>query len=313
MENSLLSLGSDALKKAALNQEAKEYILANKKLYNVFRKAANRYIGGETLEETLQKVTSECNRGFKCSIEFMGENTKTADEAIAAKNEFIRICASISKHNLNCTVSLDLSHIGLGIDKALCSNHLDEICLAAKNNQTEVTISAEGADATDHVMQLYLEASQRHDNLSITMQAYLHRSKDDFKELIKRNGRIRIVKGAFNVPESLALKRSDTLDEVYLDYVDQLLARKHRCSIATHHDKIQQAAKQLIQQHNATPDLYEFESLYGIGSEQLVHLKEAGYPTKLYFVYGQEWYLYLCNRIAEHPINIFRALADIVN
>ncbi len=312
-DNVLFAVGAEALRKAALNQEAKSYILENKALYNVFRKAANRYIGGETLAETLTKVIHECNNGFKCSIEFMGENTKTAGEAIAAKDEFIRICQEIAKQNLNSTVSLDLSHIGLGIDKSLCHENLNAICNVAKLNDTEVIISAEGADATDHVINLYLDASKQHANLSITLQAYLHRSKDDFKALLKSSGRIRMVKGAFNMPAELALPRGDALDEVYLHYVAELFSHKHLCSIATHHDKIQQAVKGLIKQYQPSRDTYEFESLYGIQNEQLATLKSEGYPTKIYFVYGEEWYLYLCNRIAEYPINIFRALGDMIH
>lgn len=312
-EDKLISIGSDALRKAALNQNAKNYILENKILYNVFKKAANRYIGGETLDETIVKVSNECNNGFKCSIEFMGENTKTAVEAIEAKDEFLKICHEIAKRQLNSTVSLDLSHIGLGISKDLCRQNLEEICSAAKSNQTEVIISAEGIDATDKVINLYLEAAKKYENLGITLQAYLHRSKDDFKELLKARGRIRMVKGAFDVPSELALSRGEALDEVYLHYIDQLLSLKHQCSIATHHDKIQQAVKQLIKQHAASKDLYEFENLYGIRNDQLAKLKEEGYPTKIYFVYGKEWYLYLCNRIAEYPMNIFLALNDVVS
>jgi proline dehydrogenase len=312
LDNELISIGSEALRKVALNQQAKTYILENKILYDLFKKAANRYIGGETLDETLVKVIDECNNNFKCSIEFMGENTKTAVEAIEAKDEFLKICHEIAKRQLNCTVSLDLSHLGLGMDKDLCRQNLDEVCSVAKSNQTEVIISAEGIDATDHVINLYLEAAKRHENLSITLQAYLHRSKDDFKELLKAKGRIRVVKGAFDVPSKFALFRGDALDEVYLNYVDQLLSLKHRCSIATHHDRIQQSAKQLIKQHAANKGLYEFESLYGICNDQLAKLKEEGFPAKIYFVYGKEWYLYLCNRIAEYPMNIFLALNDIV-
>src|ERR1700678_920299 len=127
LNNKLISIGSEALRKAALNQQAKTYILENKVLYDVFKKAANRYIGGETLDETIVKVINECNNGFKCSIEFMGENTKTAVEAIEAKDEFLKICQVIARRQLNSTVSLDLSHIGLGIDKNLCRQNLDEI------------------------------------------------------------------------------------------------------------------------------------------------------------------------------------------
>ncbi|WP_320020135.1 proline dehydrogenase family protein [Labilibaculum manganireducens] len=307
----LLLMGSGALKKIALDKNAKEYLLNNKPLYQILRKAANRYIGGETLEETIPKVLKENNNGFKCSIEFMGENIKTEDEVNQATQEFIRIVQGIRTQNLNSTISLDLSHIGLAISSDLCLNKLYQICEAAQND-IEIIISAEGVERTDMVIETYKKASKKHPNLAITLQAYLYRSKDDFQDLIREDGRIRIVKGAFYTPEGHSIPRGKKLDDRYLDYVDQLLSKNHKCSIATHHHEIQQEAKILIDKYNPDNELYEFESLYGIQTEQLVKLKKEGYMTKLYFVYGHEWYLYLCNRIAEYPLNIFRALTDIV-
>ncbi|MBC9909750.1 proline dehydrogenase family protein [Chitinophaga varians] len=309
----LLSIGSAALKKAALNEQAKEFILENEVLFNVLKKAADRYIGGETLEETLTKVIQQNQLGFKCSVEFMGESTRNEQEAMLATNEFIRICQEISNGKLYSTVSLDLSHIGLAVSEDLCFNNLMAICSEAARSGTEVIISAEGTERTDAIMNTYKRAVKEYNGVGITMQAYLYRSKDDFKELIKEPGRIRIVKGAFETAPGVSMPRGAQLDEAYLGYVGQLLSEGHLCSIATHHHEVQQQAKTLVQQYNPDKDKYEFESLYGIQTEQLEKLKEEGYPAKLYFVYGKEWYLYLCNRLAEYPLNIFRALNDIVS
>ncbi|MCK8520471.1 proline dehydrogenase family protein [Aquimarina sp. D1M17] len=311
MEHHLLSVGSEALRKAAMNDDAKNYILNNPTLFRVLKKAADRYIGGENLVETISKVLIQNENDFKCSIEYMGENTDTVQEASEATQEFIRIAKEIKNKKLDATISLDLSHVGLAISKDLCFENLSKICEEAED--IEVTISAEGIDRTDDVIHTYKKATKQFGNLSITMQAYLYRSKDDFKELLAEKGRIRIVKGAFETPKNQSIPRGKELDDIYLDYVDQLLAKNHQCSIATHHDVIQQEAKKLIDHYKPTHEMYEFESLYGIQTEQLTTLKKEGYNTKLYFVYGEEWYLYLCNRIAEYPLNLFRALSDIVN
>ncbi len=313
MQDQLLQMGASALRKAALNEEAKNYILQNQPLFNTLKRAADRYIGGETLKETILKVKKGNADGFKCSMEFMGESTLTEKEATHATQEFVDICKQIRLQKLKSTVSLDLSHIGLAISKELCLYNLNTICEEAKKNNIEVTISAEGVDRTDAVIDTYLKQSKSYDNLSITLQAYLYRSKDDFKELIKEKGRIRVVKGAFETPQGFSLTRGEELDMVYLNYVDQLLSLNHKCSIATHHHEIQQEAKRLIQDYKTPKEIYEFESLYGIQTEQLNVLKNEGFSTKLYFVYGKEWYLYVCNRIAEYPLNIFRALNDIVS
>ncbi len=312
MEQDLLQMGSDALRKAALNLKAKNYIISNTDLYHTLKKAANRYIGGETLEETIVKVKAENLNGFKCSMEYMGENTLTENEASEATSEFMNIVKEIKNQTLYSTVSLDLSHIGLAVSKDLCSNNLDLILKAAKDENIEVIISAEGADRTDDITDIYKSMSKTYNNVSITLQAYLYRTKDDFKDLIQENGRIRIVKGAFETPKHLAMPRGKDLDNEYLNYIDQLLSKNHKCSIATHHDYIQKEAVKLIKAYHTPHDVYEFESLYGIQTEQLIELKNKGYTTKLYFVYGKEWYLYLCNRIAEYPMYLFRALNDIV-
>lgn len=312
MEQDLLQMGATALRKAALNHKAKEYILADIGLYTTIKKAADRYIGGETLNETIFKVKGQNKNGFKCSIEYMGENTLTEKEANEATNEFIQIAQEIKNQNLNSTISLDLSHIGLAISKELCLSNLDLILREAKNHNTEVIISAEGVERTDDIIETYKSVSKSYDNVSITLQAYLYRTKDDFKDLIQENGRIRMVKGAFETPKHLSVPRGKELDNIYLNFVDQLLSKNHKCSIATHHYEIQQETIKLIQKYKSNNDAYEFESLYGIQTEQLVELKKQGYPTKLYFVYGKEWYLYLCNRIAEYPMYLFRALKDVM-
>lgn len=306
-----LDAGAAALRKAAINEEAKAYLLSNPPLYRALRKAAERYIGGETLQETLPKVRTENDRGFKCSIEFMGESTDSRTEAAEASAEFIRIVERIRDDRLDATVSLDLSHIGLAISDDLAAEHLARICSAAAAD-IEVTISAEGVERTDAVLACYRAHARQFPNLSITVQAYLHRTRQDLPDLLQYPGRIRIVKGAFDTPAGHAMPRGPELNQTYLSYVATLFDAAHRCSIATHDPEIQNAVLDLIEDRRPTVASYEFESLYGICTEQLTALKDAGHPAKRYFVYGTEWYLYLCNRIAEYPLNLFRALEDIV-
>ncbi|HXR81337.1 MAG TPA: proline dehydrogenase family protein, partial [Saprospiraceae bacterium] len=262
--------------------------------------------------ETIDKVKNQNQNGFKCSIEFMGESTQTEHDANEARNEFLKICQSIKYQGLNATVSLDLSHIGLAISKDLGFNNLDLICQEAAKGNIEIIISAEDTERTDAVLQSYIDISKIHQHVGITLQAYLFRTKDDFDNVVKLNGRIRIVKGAFETPSGLSLARGEELDNVYVGYVKKLLSKNHPCSIATHDESIQQEVKKMIQVYNVKSDSYEFESLFGIQSEQLLQLKEEGHPAKIYFVYGKEWYLYLCNRLAEYPLNVFQALNDIL-
>jgi len=318
VETELLNMGSRALKTLATNQVAKSYVLGNEYLYTILRKAADRYLGGETLEETLNKAVVTNGDGFKSSIEFMGENISEEIKAVTATEEFIRICESIGSLKLNSTVSLDLSHIGLDVSKDLCLDNLLKICAAASIYGIEVNLSAEATHQTDHVLNMYKRACDLTNRLgqnvlAITLQAYLYRTRDDFNEIKKMPGRIRVVKGAFATDEKLSMKRGSKLNDAYMSYVDQLLQIGHKCSVATHDHIIQQEAKKLIDHYRPERHLYEFECLHGIQQANLKQLKEEGYMTKIYYVYGKEWYLYLCNRLSEYPLNLFRALEDMIS
>jgi proline dehydrogenase len=310
MELALLKIASEALKKAALNEEAKQYILQHPQLFKTLKKAADRYIGGETLEEAVLTIKQLNARGFVVTTDFMGESIRNEKEANEAAAEFIRFARMVQLQQLHSSVSLDLSHIGLLVSRALTVHNLKLICEEAGKSNQEVIISMEGTDRTDMIMDIYEEVLKTHSNLGITLQAYLYRTKTDFEHLIKLPGSIRIVKGAYDTPQGLSMPRGKALDDVYMDYVAQLLAKNHPCAIASHDSTIHHKTMELIDQYS--PTNYVMERLLGICNEELDTFKDKGYACRIYVVYGKEWYLYLCNRWAEYPLNLFRGLADIV-
>ncbi|WP_340066596.1 proline dehydrogenase family protein [Ascidiimonas aurantiaca] len=311
MDHELLKTGSRALKKAALNENAKSYILQNKVLFDTLKKAANRYIGGENIEEAVTVIQKLNKQGFTVTTDFMGESKRNEGDANLATKEFIDLAETIRIGNLNSSISLDLSHIGLLVSKELAAKNLHSICQQAKKGNREVIISMEGTDRTDAILDIYKEALKQHNNLGITLQAYLKRTKDDLKEALQLPGSIRMVKGAFSTPEGVSLARGEKLDTIYLNYTEQLLAKNHPCAIASHDEKIFKKTRQLIDLHK--PTNYVLERLLGIENETLEIYKNAGYRCRIYVVYGKEWYLYLCNRWAEYPLNVLRGIADMVN
>lgn len=310
MEQDLLKIASDALKKAALNEDAKKFILQNDKLFKILKKAANRYIGGETIDETVLTIKRINEDGFVVTTDFMGESIRNEKEANEATNEFISFAKAVKSEGLNSSISLDLSHIGLLVSRDLTIHNLKLICEEAHKINQEVIISMEGTDRTDMIIEIYEEVLKTHSNLGITLQAYLHRTKKDFEKLIKLSGSIRMVKGAYDTPKDLSIPRGNELDEIYLNYVEQLLMTNHKCAIASHDNEIHNKTIKLIDKYS--PSDYVIERLLGIGNEELHTLKEKGYRCRIYVVYGKEWYLYLCNRWAEYPLNLFRGLADII-
>jgi proline dehydrogenase len=310
MEQELLRIASDALKKAALNEDAKNFVLQNENLYRILKKAANRYIGGESIKDVILVIKKLNENGFVVTTDFMGESIRNEKDANEATREFMSLAKTINSENLNSSISLDLSHIGLLVSKGLTIDNLKLICEEANKSNQEVIISMEGTDRTDMIIDIYQEVLKTYPNLGITLQAYLYRTKTDFENLIKLSGSIRIVKGAYDTPKGLSIPRGNELDEIYLNYVERLIASNHKCAIASHDSKLHNKTIELIDKYSPTD--YVLERLLGICNDELQSFKDKGYLCRTYVVYGKEWYLYLCNRWAEYPLNLFRGLADIM-
>lgn len=308
----LKEMASQALKKAALNEDAKEYLLHNPVLFNLLLKAARRYIGGETLAEALETKNTLQTQGLMTSLEFMGENVANVSEANESKEEFLRIIQSVKNSQGQERISLDLSHLGIFLNKPRGIDNFRQLAKAAQKGNIDLFISAEGLDKTDEILDVYFQFSKEFPNVHITVQAYLHRSKKDIQHILKNsNGKIRLVKGAFAGPNELFLPRGSEMDHQYMELLQMVLDSGRYCSIATHDSTIIQQIVPLLKQLKVPVTHYEFEMLYGIESELLNNLKKEGHPCRQYIVYGKEWYLYLCNRISEYPDNLFRALIDI--
>ncbi len=305
---------SEALRKAALNEEAKTYLLNNPPLFNLLLKAARRYIGGETLEEALATRKMLHAQGFQTSLEFMGENVATETEAKEATLEFLKVIKALKEENKPDRISLDLSHLGLALDPKLGMENFRTLATASQDTSIEVFISAEGLDRTDEILNAYFQLSREFSHVHITLQAYLHRSLKDLERILKESrGKVRMTKGAFEGPKKLFLPRGRELNDRYIQMINMLIEAKRYCSIATHDREIIDGIIPLLEKHHTPSSMYEFEMLYGIETNQLNNLKEKGYPCRRYIVYGKEWYLYLCNRLAEKPENIFQALVDIMS
>lgn len=304
---------SEALRKAAMNEKAKAYLLHHPVLFNVLLKAARRYIAGKTLEEALATRSALQAQGFQTSLEFIGENATTIAEAKEATHEFLRIIAALQAESKADRISLDLSHLGFMLDHKLGMENFQTLAMASKNTSIELFISAESFEQTDKVLDAYFHFSREFAHVHITLQAYLHRTGNDLLRVLKESrGKVRITKGAFEGPKELLLSRGPELNDRYIEMVDTLFIAQRYCSIATHDPQIIARILPLLEKRQIHPSLYEFEMLYGIGTSQCNDLKQQDYPCRQYLVYGKEWYLYLCNRIAENPENIFQALIDII-
>lgn len=295
---------ADALRRLALDERAKAYVLAQPELYVPLHRAVAKYIGGQTLDACRDVVQQINEVGQATTIDYMGESTRNREDAAEATAEFIRIARTIADYGLEASVSLDLSHVGLVVNEAFCIENMSAIAKAAQEAGTEVMISAEGPDRTDAVLRVHDHVCKKFENVGITIQAFLYRSANDIQALLGRTGKVRIVKGAFDAPPDLAMSRGATLDAQYIELVCSLVGAHRRCSVATHDPEIIEAIIPGVEGADV-----EFEMLKGVCPDHLTTLKDRGFPTRVYVPYGRDWFLYLLNRLAEHPPGLFDAVA----
>ncbi len=308
-----MTRGADALRALALNEQAKRNIANDPALLPIARRVAHRFIGGETMMEAVATLERRAAKGHRVTVDYMGESCRDESFALIETDQFITLVEQLTARKIDSSISLDLSHVGSVISESLGLANAKKLASACKQTGREMIISAEGSDRTDLTHRIYEKLCAEFDNVGITVQARLHRTEVDIKKLLQLPGKIRLVKGAYLEPESTAHPRtSDALANAYRTYAKQLIASGHICSVATHDRNILIDLHQFIETNQLQKNPFEFEMLFGLWDEQLDAMKGHGYATREYVVYGREWFLYVCNRIAEQPVRLYQAMVDAV-
>ncbi len=315
------SQAAQVLRALALDEDLKQRIPQDPILGPLARKVARRYVAGENLTAALERATSILAAGHRANVEYMGESCRDPQRATEETDVFLDAARLLPP---NCSISLDLTHIGLAVDEELALANATRLAQATADTGREMIISAEGSDRTDAVLAVHRALCQSFDHVGVTVQARLHRTAEDLPRLLSLPGRIRLVKGAFLEPETIAYPREDpALATAYLDHAKRLADSGHLCSFATHDwDLIHQIDRHLSTRGPESTEApgstraaeattpWEFETLLGLGPDRLDAMAERGHPTREYIVFGTEWWLYVCNRIAEDPQRLLQALVD---
>lgn len=304
---------SDILRRMATDEVLKARCLQDRNWYRIALAVAAPYIAGSTSAEGVAGVEKVLARGHRASIECMGESCRERAMAERETQVFLDLIRDLDAKQLPSSISFDLSHIGSEIDPDLGFENASRIARAAAVSNREVMISMEGAARIDTILSVYRrlheEGGSEMAHVGITIQARMHRSAQDLAGLIEYPGKIRLVKGAYLEPASIAYPLdSHELHSAFLSYAKQLIQSGHPCSIATHDASLQAEICDFIDANDLERGSFEFESLIGLGTNQIDALRERGMPTREYVVYGQEFYLYVLNRIAENPQRLFPAI-----
>jgi len=299
----------NALKSLARNKQMKASLMNSKELHPLLLRAAQRFVTGEKRNDGLLVAKQLMEKGYFISLEYIGENTITIGEAEQAKNEFLQLIEDMGTQSIQETVSFDLSHIGLNIDEETAYRHFIELVERAKVHNMTLMVSMEEAARTDEILTIYKKVAAKYENVGITIQAYLPRSSHDLNELLHYPGKIRLVKGAYQELAHVTFPRSSELNNRYLQLAEQVIQAGNPLSLATHDELLlaECEKRQFLQLQNV-----QTEMLYGVRGDLLKELKNKGYNASAYLTYGNDWYLYLCHRIAEHPENLYQAMVDIM-
>jgi proline dehydrogenase len=222
---------------------------------------------------------------------------------------------ALAESGVRATVSLKLTQLGLDIRESLCLDNLRRILERARATVNHVTIDMESSDYTDATLHVFRTLRQEFDNVGIVIQAYLYRSEADMKALAQEGAFVRLCKGAYKEPPDRAFPDKADVDANFVRLTEQFLSSEARAAgaylgIATHDEKMINAAKAHISANEVPYDSFEFQMLYGIRSRLQEQLRDDGYKMRIYVGYGTEWYPFFMRRLAERPANVWFVLSN---
>jgi len=275
------------------------------------KRAARRFVVGETLDEALRAV-GELNRdGIIATLDLLGEDVLNPQEARQSTAGVIGILEGIRKSGVNSNVSMKLTQMGLRVDPDLCQENVEAVLRRASEMGNFVRIDMEGSDVTDVTFRIYEKARERHPNVGIVIQSCLRRTEKDVVErLIPAGASVRLCKGAYKEPPDIAFPQKSEVDASFKRIADLLLspearARGVRTAIATHDEAMIRHVKDKVARGEIRKGEFEFQMLYGIRRDLMRSLAREGHTVRIYVTFGTQWYPYFMRRLAERPANVF--------
>lgn len=265
---------------------------------------ARRFIAGETLEDGL-RVAAELNqKGLLVSMNHLGENVSSRAEAEAAYASYEEILRQLRERRINGNISIKLTQLGLNFVPALCRELTERLVAYAAQWNNFVEIDMEDSPTTDGTIELFESVRRKQENVGLAVQAYLYRSARDLERLRSLHPKIRLVKGAYREPPSLAFPRKSQVDENYRTLLVYLFQNGFFPAIATHDEKMLEFAKQIIAEKTVDPNRFEFQMILGVRRDLQLALPAAGYRMRIYIPFGSHWLPYFMRRLAERPANL---------
>ncbi len=267
------------------------------------------YVPGETTADAVAATSGLVDDGLRVTLDYLGEDTTDAAQADATVAAYKELLADLATKGLapQAEVSVKLSAIGQSLPDSghkVALENAREICRAARNAGTTVTLDMEDHTTTDSTLAILRELRKDFPETGAVLQAMLRRTEADCRALAYEGSRVRLCKGAYMEPEKVAFQDRIDVDKSYVRCLKVLLSGQGYPMIATHDPRMVRIASSLASRFGRRPGTYEFQMLYGIRPEEQKRLAGAGETVRVYVPYGEEWYGYLMRRLAERPQNL---------
>jgi proline dehydrogenase len=293
------------------NQPRVFKFVRNNKLAKHF---ARRFVAGETLDDALAAVRSLNARGISCSLDLLGESVTNEHEARGTRDAYLQILDRIHESRLNTNVSVKLTAMGLDISEELCISHMHDVLGRAQQYGNFARIDMESSAYTERTLSIFEERlyPSYKANVGIVLQSYLYRTFADVERANEIGARVRICKGAYKEPASVAFAEKKDVDANYVKCAHLLLREGNYPGIATHDPRMIAAVRHYAKEQGIPSDRYEFQMLYGVRRDLQEQLVRDGHRMRVYIPFGTDWYPYLMRRLAERPANVAFITGNVV-
>jgi len=264
----------------------------------VVQRLSSHYIAGPNLDDAIRVVSRLNAKGKLATIDVLGEEIASADEARAIAGQYHDVLARLDEEKLDANISIKLTALGLELDLGLCRENLEAIVVDAAVRGRFVRIDMEDSSTTDRTLALHRQLREEgHENVGVVLQAYLRRTLEDIAGL----DNVRICKGIYLEPADLALQEFDEVRASYVRCLEALVAQGTYVGIATHDEHLIGEALRIVGDGGLAPDRYEFQMLLGVRPDRADELVAAGHRLRVYVPYGTDWYEYSVRRLQENP------------
>lgn len=278
------------------------------------RQFASRFVAGETVDRATEVAKELQARGITVSLDLLGESVTAASEASASCEQYLRMLDQMAVQGVEVNVSVKLTQMGFDIDEDLCYRNMVAILERAKALSGFVRLDMESSAYTQRTLDFFTKRlyPNHGQHTGVVIQSLLRRSEADVDNLIDLKARVRLCKGAYLEPPSVAFPEKEDVDKNYILLLEQLLLKGNYPAIATHDEAMIRHARRFAQRHSIAADRFEFQMLFGVRRDLQEQLRRAGYKVRVYIPFGTQWYPYLMRRLAERPANIAFILGNVL-